>query len=270
MDQLAVPEAREWLEQRAPGSVEVLDVRQAWEYEELHLPGARLIPLGELAKRWHELAADRPVVVYCRTGVRSRAAAQFLSGQGRDRIFNLQGGILAWQGHLAEGAPDLGMDIFLEIESLEDIFFKAYGMERFLQGCYGAFSQRSEDVVVQDLFDILAGFEDKHMRTIYSLYCREVDAPLNQEDFALRAPETTGEGGVAPQSFVPDEEYLLRSIRAACELAMAIEVQAMDFYLRCARRAGEEKVASVFLRLAREEQGHLRMLENYFDNNLQS
>ena len=73
----------------------LLDVRLEEEYEEIHIPGATLIPLSQLRARAQELDSDREYVVYCRSGRRS-AVATFLLGQMGRRAVNLLGGILAW------------------------------------------------------------------------------------------------------------------------------------------------------------------------------
>ncbi len=77
----------------------VLDVRTAEEFAAGHLPRARNIPLGELAKRVEELAKfkDKPVLVTCRTGARSSGAARTLKGAGFANVYNLKGGLAAWQ-----------------------------------------------------------------------------------------------------------------------------------------------------------------------------
>lgn len=74
----------------------ILDVREAWELALCSLPDAQHIPLGELAHRLSELDRERPLVVVCHHGVRSRAAQAFLLGQGFRRVVNLAGGIDAW------------------------------------------------------------------------------------------------------------------------------------------------------------------------------
>lgn len=73
----------------------VLDVRESWELEIARLPDVVHIPMGELAARLGELDTERELVVMCRSGGRSLAAAQFLSGRGF-KVSNLEGGILAW------------------------------------------------------------------------------------------------------------------------------------------------------------------------------
>jgi rhodanese-related sulfurtransferase len=73
----------------------VIDVRNPDEYEAGHVPGARLIPLPEVADRVAEVPAGEPVYVICAMGGRSRRACEFLLGQGRD-VTNIAGGTNGW------------------------------------------------------------------------------------------------------------------------------------------------------------------------------
>jgi 3-mercaptopyruvate sulfurtransferase SseA len=57
-------EAHELMQHYPSGDVTFLDVRQPREYEERHMPGAKLVPLGELADRLDELDGDKPIVIY--------------------------------------------------------------------------------------------------------------------------------------------------------------------------------------------------------------
>ena len=79
-----------------PDTVQRLDVREQWEYDLAHLPGAILIPLGELVERWQELDPDRPLVAYCHHGMRSLSGLRFLMSQGFTDLANLKGGIDAY------------------------------------------------------------------------------------------------------------------------------------------------------------------------------
>jgi sulfur-carrier protein adenylyltransferase/sulfurtransferase len=74
----------------------VLDVREPAEAAICGLPGARLIPLGELARRLDELDRSCDIVVHCKSGVRSARAAAMLREKGFTRVSNLTGGILSW------------------------------------------------------------------------------------------------------------------------------------------------------------------------------
>lgn len=84
--------------------LQLLDVREPEEFEDAlgHLPGARLLPLGELGARIVELDASRPIVTICRSGARSAQATVLLRKAGLERVANLRGGMLRWR---AEGLP---------------------------------------------------------------------------------------------------------------------------------------------------------------------
>ncbi len=75
----------------------VVDVREPWEYQSGHVAGAKLIPLGELSKRVEELDPEQPVAVICQTGSRSQSAAALLAQRGFKKIYNVQGGMSAWE-----------------------------------------------------------------------------------------------------------------------------------------------------------------------------
>lgn len=89
------------LERRLEDGAPLIDVRQPDEYEQAHVPGAVLIPLGEVPDRVAEIPRDRTVYVICRSGKRSHTAATFLLQQGIEAV-NVTGGTLAW---LAAGKP---------------------------------------------------------------------------------------------------------------------------------------------------------------------
>jgi rhodanese-related sulfurtransferase len=74
----------------------LLDVREPWEYREGHVPGAQLIPLGELEQRVNEVPRDRPILAICHSGQRSLAAAGFLMHLGYSSVSNVDGGTAAW------------------------------------------------------------------------------------------------------------------------------------------------------------------------------
>ena len=75
----------------------LLDVRDPDEFEQMNIPGARLLPLGELQERAGELDPQAKTVVMCLSGGRSARATDFLLKQGFRDVCNLKGGILAWQ-----------------------------------------------------------------------------------------------------------------------------------------------------------------------------
>jgi sulfur-carrier protein adenylyltransferase/sulfurtransferase len=82
----------------------ILDVREPHEFQICNLKG-HLIPLGELARRVHELDSSREIVAHCRSGKRSAEAVDFLRKAGFRKILNLKGGILAWSDEVDPTVP---------------------------------------------------------------------------------------------------------------------------------------------------------------------
>jgi rhodanese-related sulfurtransferase len=81
------------------GHTLILDVRDAPEFASGHLPRARHIPMQELSKRIEEIGKykDKPVIVTCRNGSRAGAASRFLKRAGFTAVYQLKGGLAAWQ-----------------------------------------------------------------------------------------------------------------------------------------------------------------------------
>ena len=77
----------------------VLDVRESEEYKSGHLLNAKQIPLVKLRERIGELERYRagPIVVVCRSGQRSATACALLGREGYAQVYNLAGGVMAWQ-----------------------------------------------------------------------------------------------------------------------------------------------------------------------------
>lgn len=77
----------------------VLDVREQNEFSAGHIPNARFIPVGQVQKRLGELDKfkDKTVIVACHSGNRSATACSILRKSGFEKVFNLTGGIVAWE-----------------------------------------------------------------------------------------------------------------------------------------------------------------------------
>ena len=75
----------------------ILDVREPDEWNDSHIPGATLIPLGELALRVNEVPQDQEVVVVCRSGNRSAQGRDILLSAGFEDVTSMAGGINQWK-----------------------------------------------------------------------------------------------------------------------------------------------------------------------------
>lgn len=99
--------AQQVAELHAQRSIQLIDVRQAYEWDAGRIAGARLVELGELAMQAESIGRDRPVVFYCRSGVRSAMATDAFADAGFD-AHNMVGGLLAWDAAGLPVEPDGG------------------------------------------------------------------------------------------------------------------------------------------------------------------
>lgn len=76
--------------------LEIIDVREPYEWQIGHIPGARLVPLNQIPEEIPRLDKERETILYCKAGVRSMRAAQQLANAGITDVRNLAGGILRW------------------------------------------------------------------------------------------------------------------------------------------------------------------------------
>jgi rhodanese-related sulfurtransferase len=76
----------------------LIDVREPHEYKTGHIPTAVNIPLSQLNSRIKEISSKNDVLLYCRSGMRSKQAAKILSKHGFAKMAHLRGGITAWNG----------------------------------------------------------------------------------------------------------------------------------------------------------------------------
>jgi molybdopterin/thiamine biosynthesis adenylyltransferase/rhodanese-related sulfurtransferase len=90
---------------RRADPLDLIDVREPYEWRIARIEGARMIPLGRIGAAVGDLPRDREIVLYCHHGVRSRAAAEFLASQGFDGVWNLSGGIDRWSAEVDPTVP---------------------------------------------------------------------------------------------------------------------------------------------------------------------
>ncbi len=94
-------EFEEALKQSAKDA-QLIDVREDNEFRQGRIVGAKNISVGQIGQKLDQIAKDKPVFVYCRSGMRSKQAAKILSRNGYSQIFNLNGGIMAWSGQVVK------------------------------------------------------------------------------------------------------------------------------------------------------------------------
>ena len=258
-------EARSFMGEKKIERFTLLDVRQPREYEAEHIPGAKLIPLPELDKRINEIEPDRPTIVYCAIGGRSRVAAQMLAGKGFSEVINLTGGIKAWNGRKAIGEVEQGLALFSGKESPEDILVAAYSLESGLRELYLEMRQAVKSEKIRGLFEKLSVIEAKHQQRVYETYRTLTGTRMNQDEFTREKVFPAMEGGLTTQEYLAIYQPDMEVEEEVISFAMAIEAQALDLYQRVAERAENDDSKKVLIQIAEEERTHLELLGRLFE-----
>lgn len=97
MKEITTIKVQEYLE--SGEQLHLIDVREAAEVQEGHIPGIVNIPLGTLPERLNELDKSKSYIIVCRSGSRSGQATAFLEAEGFNAA-NMTGGMLAWEGEV--------------------------------------------------------------------------------------------------------------------------------------------------------------------------
>lgn len=253
-------EAKKLLSKTPLSDINILDVRQPKEYEKEHIPGAKLIPIADLGDRLDELDPEKPTLVYCAVGGRSRVGAQMLAGKDFAKVLNLTGGIRAWNGEKAILGEEKGLELFTGRESLEEILTAAYGLELGLEEFYISMMETAKIEMVKELFNKLSKIEVNHRDRVFKEYVRVTGSSISQEEFASQKVAYMSEGGMSTEEYIrffkPDHE----SPEGAIEMAMSIEAQALDLYFRVSEREEQDETKAFLAQMADEERKHLRLL----------
>ena len=247
----------------------LLDVRQPMEYQQGRLPGAVLIPLGELHARVGELDPQKKVVVYCRSGSRSASATSMLMSAGFDDVLNMQGGIIRYNGLVASGPPESAAACFSPSMSALELAATAWIMEQGTIEFIDALCQKVLNNHEPALFDRILEAKRAHQSTLGEL-ADELKEDTEELEFPAGVVELPAEPVMVgcikvSQAIAWAEDKTMKDL---LELMMTLSANAFDFYLRLGRATDLEQERRVFELLANEEQQHLLRLTQAYENEL--
>ncbi len=186
-------------------------------------------------------------------------AAQLLNGYGFKEVYNLKGGIKAWQGYKASGPEELNLDLVRGDETPAEIAALAIGMEESLKQFYQTLLAQAQDDDVHKLFAKMVEVSDLHKQKFIDFYTKM--AP-GQDIVALQAAVKTDimEGGYQMDDFIQKNGPHMQTLLGALDIAMMLETQALDLYGRFAEKAEVAATKDFLLRVAQEEKVHLNLL----------
>jgi rhodanese-related sulfurtransferase/rubrerythrin len=260
---------RDFVQQTDESAYVLLDVRQPGEYEQLHIPGARLWPLPELIQTIDTLPHDRAIVFYCRSGGRSMAAATMAEEALEDRrgtIYNLSGGMLAWDGAVAADFPRVGL--FDRSATPLEMMEIAMNLEKGALLFYSHVAKQYEHETWSRGFEKLAMAERGHAKTVYGYWCGLSNQP-DIEPFESLFESLAGdmlEGGLSLEDAIYQAGAVgdMACVRVV-ELALRIEYAAYDLYRTMAHQSPAPEPRQGFVKLAQAEKAHMQALAKSID-----
>ena len=86
-------------------TIDIIDVREAWELQQSSLEGAIHIPMNSIPQSLDRIPKDRPVVIMCHMGSRSATVVNWMQQRGFDNLYSLEGGIDLWSTDVDPSVP---------------------------------------------------------------------------------------------------------------------------------------------------------------------
>jgi len=183
-----------------------------------------------------------------------------MAGQGFDKLYNMSGGIKAWQSNTAFGPEDLGLELFSGTESVEAVLVVAYALEDGLRDFYLTMIEKTDNTSVKDIFKKLSDVEIKHKERVFAEYLRVTGKSESVQQFETDLVAAAVEGGLTTEEYIRLFQPDFNSVIDVISLAMSIEAQALDLYQRAADNTEDEDSTAVLLQIANEETAHLAQL----------
>ena len=189
-----------------------------------------------------------------------------LSGKGFQKVFNVSGGIKAWQAKTAIGPQDQGFDLFTGKEEPLDVLKVAYSLEQGLREFYLEMEKEAENPKIEDLFAKLSEIEVKHQMSIYIAYNEISTKEVSKDEFEKMVEIKALEGGLSTKEYLELFGSDLDSEIQVISLAMSIEAQALDLYERLSLKVENRQSRDIINQIAKEEKAHLASLGKLMDS----
>jgi len=183
----------------------------------------------------------------------------------------MEGGIRTWNGRVARGLPDAGMAYFSPAANAEEIVGLAWALEEGAKLFYqGVSEQFTDDPEAQKMFEWLVSAEKSHEKHLLETY--ETMTGVQLDFVKLRAKFNDSLSGSVMEGGTPVKDGLEwvkgKGVSESLELAMAMEVNAYDQYIKMSRAIKDKQAQQIFEKLSEEEQVHLQKLADLLDTRL--
>jgi rubrerythrin len=174
----------------------------------------------------------------------------------------MEGGIHAWKGLRATGAPDAGMAYFEPGKKPEELIALAWMLEEGSCRFYKEMGKKEKRPESIALFQEISDDEEKHKSSLFRIYQRlsgkDSDPGFPRSLVSLESNDDYLEGGIGLKKALEWSQG--KGLRDILEFSISLEVNAIDLYIKMERRVEGKDPKEVFLALSNQERNHLKRL----------
>ena len=154
----------------------------------------------------------------------------------------------------------MGMAALKGNETADQAIVTAYALEAGLAEFYRQTAMTTGDREVSALLQKLAGIEDTHRDRLLGLHAELEGKTPDRKSFESNTVLKAMEGGFTSEAFIQENQDAMVTPNGVLDIAMMLEAQGMDLYMRYAEKSADKKARDVFLGLAEDEKAHLQFL----------
>jgi rubrerythrin len=203
--------------------------------------------------------------------VRSRAAAAIVLRAGFKEVYSMEGGIKAWNGFVAKGAPQAGMAYFDPAKKPEELIALAWMLEDGSRQFYSATAGMLQDRETVSFLQKLSSDEEGHKTSLFNLYRELSDLKADSGFPASLIPLDPGvkyiEGGIPLSEAM--EWVNGKNLQEILELCISMEINSEDLYIKMERKVNRKEAKQVFKLLSVQEKNHLERLVRLLEKKYQ-
>jgi rubrerythrin len=188
-----------------------------------------------------------------------------LATAGFKEVYSMEGGMRAWDGFTATGGPEAGMARFPEDAPMEELIALAWSLEEGSRRFYAELQALLIDRDAVELFQNLVVAEELHQSMLAELH-RKLTRSSSGDPLGLGASGDVMDGGMSISGALDWARG--KKLTDVLDLAMSLEMNSYDLYIKMGRRGSEAKAKELFSLLSAAEREHLERLAGFLDRKL--
>ncbi len=190
--------------------------------------------------------------------------------KGCKEIYSMDGGMLAWNGLIATGQYDAGMDLLKERKTTEEMVSLAWALEQGTGFFYRQIEKSIHDEEAKNIFKSLMDAEERHKKRLLDSYSDIKGVTAVDEVFIKESLKGIMEGGFSIDRTLDYLKSRDMALQDTLEVSMQAETNSLDLYTKIIRRIEDESAKKIFAALLEEEKVHLERLGKLLDSRLRN